>query len=112
MHIIFCYVSIRYDSTEEPAINFKDNLMLNELQSKGDLTGFLGLTLEKLDFFVYPTSMYDLYRNRLVPKRSGGYRELLIPRSDLKRAQRIIASGLEKAISHCLVSMVLSKDGR
>lgn len=57
MHIIFCYVSIRYDSTEEPAINFKDNLMLNELQSKGDLAGFLGLTLEKLDFFVYPTSM-------------------------------------------------------
>lgn len=96
MHIIFCYVSIRYDSTEEPAINFKDNLMLNELQSKGDLAGFLGLSLEKLDLFVYPTSMYDLYRNRLVPKRNGGYRELLIPRSDLKRAQRLIASELEK----------------
>lgn len=70
--------------------------MLNELQSKGDLAGFLGLSLEKLDFFVYPTSMYDLYRNRLVPKRNGGYRELLIPRSDLKRAQRLIASELEK----------------
>lgn len=96
LHIIFCYVSIRYDSTEEPAINFKDNLMLNELQSKGDLAGFLGLSLEKLDLFVYPTSMYDLYRNRLVPKRNGGYRELLIPRSDLKRAQRLIASELEK----------------
>ena len=70
--------------------------MLNELQSKGDLAGFLGLSLEKLDLFVYPTSMYDLYRNRLVPKRNGGYRELLIPRSDLKRAQRLIASELEK----------------
>lgn len=70
--------------------------MLNELQSKAVWLGFLGLTLEKLDLFVYPTSMYDLYRNRLVPKRNGGYRELLIPRSDLKRAQRLIASELEK----------------
>lgn len=70
--------------------------MLNELQSKGDLAGFLGLSLEKLDLFVYPTSMYDLYRNRLVPKRNSGYRELLIPRSDLKRVQRLIASELEK----------------
>lgn len=97
MHIIFCYVSIKYDSTEEPAINFKDNLMLNELQSKTDLAGFLGLSLKKLDFFVNPSSMYDLYRNKLIPKRNGGYRELLIPRSDLKRVQRIIAKELENS---------------
>lgn len=78
-------MSIKYDSTEEPAINLKDNPMLDELQSKADLAGFLGLSLEKLDFFENPTSMYDLYRNRMVPKKNGGYRELLIPRSDLKR---------------------------
>lgn len=91
LHIIFCYVSIKYDSTEEPAINSnsKDNLMLNELQSKTDLAGFLGPSLEKLDFFVNPSSMYDLYRYKLIPKRNGGYRELLIPRSDLKKVQRI-----------------------
>lgn len=73
--------------------------MLNVLQSKADLAGFLGLSLEKLDFFVNPTSMYQLYRSRLVPKRSGGYRELLIPRSDLKKAQRIIACELENIYS-------------
>ena len=56
-------MSIKYDSTEEPAINFKENLMLNELQSKTDLAGFLGLSIEKLDFFVNSSSMYDLYRN-------------------------------------------------
>lgn len=97
LHIIFCYVSIKYDSTEEPAINFKENLMLNELQSKTDLAGFLGLSIEKLDFFVNSSSMYDLYRNKLIPKRNGGYRELLIPRSDLKKVQRIIAKELEKS---------------
>lgn len=97
LHIIFCYVSIKYDSTEEPAINLKDNPMLDELQSKADLAGFLGLSLEKLDFFENPTSMYDLYRNKMVPKKNGGYRELLIPRSDLKRVQRIIACELEKS---------------
>lgn len=73
--------------------------MLNGFQSKADLAGFLGLSLEKLDLFVNPTSMYQLYRSRLVPKRCGGYRELLIPRSDLKKAQRIIACELEKSYS-------------
>jgi len=107
LHIIFCYVSIKYDSTEEPAINFKENLMLNELQSKTALAGFLGLSIEKLDFFVNSSSMYDLYRNKLIPKRNGGYRELLIPRSDLKKVQRIIAKELEKATTLCLVCTVL-----
>lgn len=97
LHIIFCYVSIKYDSTEEPAINLKDNQTLSELQSKADLAVFLDLTMEKLDFFVNPNSVYDLYRNRLIPKRNGGYRELLIPRSDLKRTQKIIAKELEKS---------------
>lgn len=71
LHIIFCNVSIKYDSTEEPAINLKDNQTLSELQSKADLAVFLDLTMEKLDFFVKPNSVYDLYRNRLIPEMAA-----------------------------------------
>lgn len=43
-------------------------------------------------------------------KETVAIEELLIPRSDLKRAQRIILPlSLKKAISHCLVSMVLQR---
>ena len=70
--------------------------MVDELQTKKELADFLNLSLDKLNYFVSADSFYSLYRHRLVPKRNGGFRELLIPRSDLKRVQRIIAKQLEK----------------
>lgn len=71
-------------------------LKLNFIETRDELADFLGISLKTLTYILYVKKVDTMYKSFIIPKKSGGEREINAPTDELKSIQKKLAVVLWK----------------